>query len=128
MLPTTGNWKGIIPSDSVTPIHRVQDVKLGPGQQMAKNTVEWNNKIVGMGVEIEHQWVPSHEGDEGNETANQQVKAAVERVEGLLELVKGYKEWLMAKVQRRVTEAKWSETKKWWKGKFNGKKGRVQNE
>jgi hypothetical protein len=28
----------------------------------------------------------------------------------------------MAKVSRRVTEAKWTETVKWWKAKFNHKK------
>jgi hypothetical protein len=32
----------------------------------------------------------------------------------------------MANVQRRVTEAKWSETEKWWKAKFNGKKAGYQ--
>jgi hypothetical protein len=47
----------------------------------------------------------------------------VERVEGMLELVKRYKGWSMAKVQRRVMQAKWSETEKWWKAEFNCKKG-----
>ena len=44
-------------------------------------------------------------------------------MEGTLELVKGYKAWSMAKVQRRVMETKWIETEKRWKAKFNGKKG-----
>ncbi|KAF8538296.1 hypothetical protein BDD12DRAFT_741716, partial [Trichophaea hybrida] len=96
MLPMTGDSNVVIFSDSVTTIQRVQDDKLGPGQRMAKNTIEWNKKIVGMGVEIEYQWVPSHKGVEGNEKAYEQAKAAVERVEGTLKLVKGYKGWSMA--------------------------------
>jgi hypothetical protein len=28
----------------------------------------------------------------------------------------------MARMQRKVTKAKWMETKKWWKTKFNNKR------
>jgi hypothetical protein len=44
----------VIFSDSVTAIQRVQDDKLGPGQRMAKNAYEWNNKIEATEVEIEY--------------------------------------------------------------------------
>jgi ribonuclease HI len=73
---------------------------------LSKNAVEWNNIFVEMGVEIEYRWVLYHEGVAGNENADEQVKSTVERVEGTLELVKGYKGWSMAKMQRRVMEAK----------------------
>jgi ribonuclease HI len=78
MLPTTGALMVIIFSDSVTAIQWVQDDKLGPGQRMAKNTVEWNNIFVGMEVEIDYQWIPSHTGVEGNKKADEQAKAATE--------------------------------------------------
>jgi hypothetical protein len=123
MLPTTGDSKLVSLLDTVTAIQQVQDDKLGPGQSMAKNIVEWNNKIVGMGVEIEYQWVLFHKVVEGNETADEQAKAALERAEGTLELVNGYKGWSMAELQRWVTQAKLSETEYWWKAKFNIKKG-----
>jgi hypothetical protein len=32
----------------------VYDDKLGPQQQMTKNAVEWKNKIVEIGVELEY--------------------------------------------------------------------------
>jgi ribonuclease HI len=59
-----------------------------------------------MEVEVEYRQEPSHKGVEGNAKADKQAKAAAERVEGTLEPVTGYKGWLMAKVQRRVMEAK----------------------
>jgi hypothetical protein len=64
MLHMTGDSKVAICLDSVTAIQWVQDNKIGPGKRMAKNAVEWNNKIVGTGVEIEYRWVPSYKGVE----------------------------------------------------------------
>jgi hypothetical protein len=50
----TGDLKVVNCWHSVTEIQRMQDDKLGFGQWMAKNTVEWHYQIVGMGVEIEY--------------------------------------------------------------------------
>ncbi|KAF8538549.1 hypothetical protein BDD12DRAFT_884988 [Trichophaea hybrida] len=101
---------------------RQQKQKTSPTAEVAANIPYTYTNIEGTGVEIEYRWVPSDEGIERNEKADEQAKAATERVEGTLELVKGYNGWSMATVQRRVTEAKWIGTEKWWKEKFNGKK------
>jgi hypothetical protein len=54
---------------------------------------------MGTGVDIEYWWVPSYEGVEGNENADEQAKATSERAEGTQELVNRYKGWSTAKVQ-----------------------------
>ena len=52
-----------------------------------------------MGVQVEYRWVPSHEGVEGNEEADEAAKkAAVNEEEGILRLQDRYKGWSMAKV------------------------------
>jgi ribonuclease HI len=68
--------KVVIFSDSVAAIQPVQNDELGPGQRMAKNAVQWNNKIMGKGADIKYRRVPSHEGVEGNGKVDEQAKVA----------------------------------------------------
>jgi ribonuclease HI len=110
-------------SDSTTAIQRVQHTQIGPGQAMAIDCVNLNNKLAGLGIQVEYRWVPSHNGVEGNEKADEAAKAAAENKNGkALELKEKFKGWSMARVQREVTEAKWQETEQWWKAKFNSKR------
>lgn len=86
-------------SNSTTAIRRVQDTEPGPGQAMAITCVNLNTRLAGMGVQVEYRWVPSHEGVEGNEEADEAAKkAAVNEEEGILRLQDRYKGWSMAKV------------------------------
>jgi ribonuclease HI len=110
-------------SDSTTAIQRVQHTTVGPGQLMAIDSVNLNNKLAELGIQEEYRWVPSHEGVEGNERADEAAKAAAMNEDGeALELREKFKGWSMARVQRKVTEAKWKETNAWWKAKFNNKR------
>jgi hypothetical protein len=71
---------------------------------------------------VVYRWVPSHEGVEGNEEADKQAKAAaLGEEEGVKALAKDLEGWSLAGIQRRVTEAKWTETEQWWKEKLSKK-------
>jgi ribonuclease HI len=94
---------------------------------MAIDSVNLNNKLAGLGIQVEYRWVPSHEGVEGNEKADEAAKAAAINKDGeALRLREKFKGWSMARVQRTVTEAKWKETEEWWKAKFNSKRKRYK--
>jgi hypothetical protein len=50
-------------------------MRLGPGQSIAINTVEHNNKLFAKGIQVVYRWVPSHKGVEGNQKADEKAKA-----------------------------------------------------
>jgi ribonuclease HI len=81
---------------------------------MAMDSVNINNKLVGLGVQVEYRWVPSHEGVERNEKADEEAKAAAKNEDGEdLRLREKFRGWSMARVQRKVTEAKETVTEAW---------------
>lgn len=98
-------------------------MRSGPGQAMSIDSVNLNNKLAELGIQVEYRWVPSHEGIEGNESEDETAKEAAKNKDGkALRLGEIWQALFMARVQRTVTEAKWTDTEAWWKAKFNSKK------
>jgi ribonuclease HI len=73
---------------------------------MAINSVNLNNKLAGLVIQVEYRWVPFHKGIEGNEKGYEAAKATAMIEDGeVLEFREKFKGWSMARVQREVTEA-----------------------
>ena len=101
-------------SNSTTVMKKVQHTKPGRGQRVTIKMVEHNNKLFTKGTEVVYRWVPSHEGVEGNEKADEEVKAAALGEEkGIKAIAERYRGMSLARIQREVTEAKWTETEAW---------------
>jgi tubulin alpha len=80
---------------------------------MAITCIIFNNRLAAREIQVEYHWVPSHEGVQGNERADKAAKeAAVNEEEGIFRLQERYMGWSLAKMSRRVTEAKWGRPRK----------------
>jgi hypothetical protein len=81
--------------------------------------------------------VPFHKWVEGNAKPHEKGKAgALGEKQGVMAIAEKHKGISIAAIQRRVSEAKWSGIKQWWKAKLsnkaiyrmNTKKRRMANE
>jgi hypothetical protein len=64
----------------------------------------------------------SHKGVEGNEKSDEEAKAAaLGEQQGVKAVAKRYRGRSQARIQREVTESKWTETDAWWTAKYNNK-------
>jgi hypothetical protein len=112
--------KVMIFSDSTTVIKRVRHTRPIPGESVAIQNVECNNTLFAKRFKVVYGWVPSHEGVEGHEKADEKAKAGnLGEEEGVEAIAEKHKGISLAKIHRKITEAKWSETEQWWKAKLS---------
>jgi hypothetical protein len=66
--------------------------------------------------------VLSHEGVEGNEQAEENANAGdLGNEQGVKAIAEKYKEMSLTTIQKKITQAKWSDTERWWKANLNEK-------
>jgi hypothetical protein len=68
--------------DSRAAISRLQHTRAGPGQGLALQATQQARALMDRGQEVTVQWVPGHNGAEGNEIADQAAKAAAGKAPG----------------------------------------------
>jgi hypothetical protein len=106
-------------SNTTTAIKRVQYTRLCPGQSIAIKTVEHNNKLYAKGIQVLYRWATAHQGVKGNEKPDEKAKVgALGKEEGVKAIEEKYKGMSLAAIQRRVLDAKWTETEQWLKAKL----------
>jgi ribonuclease HI len=59
-------------TDTQVTLQRIQLDKPGPGQVLAFRTMRWESELLKDNIHVQYQWVPAHNGIEGNEQADQQ--------------------------------------------------------
>jgi hypothetical protein len=106
----------------ITATKRVQHTRPGPGERIAIQTVEHNHTLFARGIQVVYSWVPSHDRVEENKKADEKVKdTALGEEEGVKAIAEMYKGTSLAKIQREITTAKWSETEQRWEAKLSKK-------
>ena len=99
-------------SDSQAAISRVQHDRTGPGQALAKRTIELVKNMVDRGNSVTLRWTPAHAGVEGNEQADGMAKRAAEGKEERV-APQYLMEASLAHLTRKTTEARSAATAEW---------------
>jgi len=103
-------------TDSQATLRRIQSDEPGPGQVLALLTMNWESELTDKSIQVEYRWVPAHKGVEGNEEADlQATKAAYKHCGSYTETQNPLRHLnyiSFAHIGRRLTEAKWKQSKK----------------
>lgn len=97
-------------SDSKSAIMRIEHVRPGPGQWLARRIHENAKKLQELGISVNVRWAPGHTNIEGNEKADEVAKQAARNGRQCVERFAS-----LAYVARLITERKWKESRIWFK-------------
>jgi len=103
-------------TDSQATLQRIQSDEPGPRQALTLRTMNWKRELADKNIQVEYQWVPAHNGVEGNEEADSQAtKAAYKYCGSYTEMQNPQSRFnyvSFAHIGRRLTEVKWEESLK----------------
>ncbi|POS88401.1 hypothetical protein EPUL_000062 [Erysiphe pulchra] len=97
-------------SDSKSTIMRIEHLRPGPGQWLARRIHENANRLQELGISVNVRWAPEHANIEGNEKADGVTKQAARNGRQCMERFAS-----LAYVARLITERKWKESQIWFK-------------
>ena len=105
-------------SDSTAALERAASDRMGPGQRFAVAIMEIHDRLAGRGNTLTLRWVPSHQGVEGNETADEWAnEAAGSTGDAVPRAYLG--EMSFAHMARTATEAKSTGVGEWIRSHVN---------
>ena len=99
-------------SDSQAAISRVQHGRCGPAQALARATIAMTNELCGRDNILTIRWIPSHEGVEGNEQADEAARLAAEGGRGRAE-PEHLRKASLSHLMRKATEVRTQAISAW---------------
>ena len=104
-------------SDSKNAINRIQNLRSGPGQWLARRIHEQTKNLQDLGITVEIRWAPGHEGIEGNDRADEAAKQAAKNGKHCRERFAS-----LAYIRGLITERKGKESRIWFSKEHRSRK------